>query len=107
MNTYRLEISRDQNPIMINTGQHLVGGPHKSLDQKGFEAAVAAHERFLRGMGGSRAVLRFMRAHGLRAPRRLLNDVDFTGADFTAAVFAGCHFERASLHCADLSGCDL
>ena len=79
----------------------------KSLDQKGFEAAVASHERFLRGQGGVRAMLRFVDSHGLKLPRRLLNDVDFTGSDLAEGVFAGCHFERASLYCADLSACDL
>jgi uncharacterized protein YjbI with pentapeptide repeats len=79
----------------------------KSLDQRGFEAAASSHERFLRSQGGVRAMLRFVDSHGLMLPRRLLNDVDFTGSDLSRGVFAGCHFERASLYCADLSGCDL
>jgi uncharacterized protein YjbI with pentapeptide repeats len=79
----------------------------KSLEEGGFEAAVASHEKFLRGQGGGRAMLRFVDARGLRLPRRLLNDADFTGSDLSGGVFAGCHLERASLYCADLSTCDL
>lgn len=79
----------------------------KSLDQRGFEAAAASHEQFLRGQGGVRAMLRFVDSRGLKLPRRLLNDVDFTGSDLSGGVFAGCHLERASLYCTDLSACDL
>ena len=68
---------------------------------------MTSHEKFLRGQGGSRAILRFVDSTGLRLARRMLNDVDFTGSDLSGGVFAGCHLERASLYCADLSGCDL
>ncbi len=68
---------------------------------------MASHEKFLRGQGGVRAILRFVDSRGLMLPRRMLNDVDFTGADLTGGIFAGCHLERASLYCADLSRCDL
>ena len=35
-----------------------------------------------------------------------MNDADFTGANLRGALFAGCHMERAALHCADLTGAD-
>ena len=92
---------------MLNPVQDTPGQFRKALDQKGFEAAATSHERFLKGQGGVRAMLRFVDSRGLMLPRRLLNDVDFTGADLSGGVFAGCHFERASLYCADLSHCDL
>ena len=77
------------------------------LDQAGFEAAARDHELFLGGVGGRRAILRFVKANGLDGRSRLLNEADFTGADLSNGGFAGCHFEAASLQCADLSGCDL
>jgi uncharacterized protein YjbI with pentapeptide repeats len=92
---------------MLNSVQEQPGQFRKSLDQQGFEAAVISHEKFLRGQGGVRAMLRFVDSHGLRLPRRLLNEADFTGADLSGGLFAGCHLERASLYCADLTACDL
>ena len=77
------------------------------LDQAAFEAAARDHERFLNGLGGRRAILRFVKAGGLDGRSRLLNEIDLTGADLSGGGFAGCHFEAASLQCADLSGCDL
>ena len=70
-------------------------------------ALAAQHERFLRGAGGSRAVLKFIVAPGVDGQRRRLNDADFTAADLTGARLAGCHLEHASLYCADLGGADL
>ncbi len=35
------------------------------LDQAAFEAAARDHERFLNGLGGRRAILRFVKAGGL------------------------------------------
>jgi uncharacterized protein YjbI with pentapeptide repeats len=62
-------------------------------DQRTIDAAVALHERFLRGaLGGRRAFLRF---------------ADFTGANLEGSAFAGTHFERAALYCVNLEGCDL
>ena len=77
------------------------------LDQAAFEALAREHERFLGGVGGRRAMLRFVSGSGLDGRSRLLNESDFTGADLSGGFFAGCHFEAASLQCADLSGCDL
>ena len=70
-------------------------------------ALAAQHERYLRGAGGSRAVLKFVVAPGVDGQRRRLNHADFTGADLAGARFAGCHLEGASLYCADLSRADL
>lgn len=92
---------------MLKPAQQSNEAPRKPLDQQAFETAATLHERFLKGQGGTRAILRFIEAPGVVAPRRLLNDADFTGSDLTGAVFAGCHFERASMHCADLSNADL
>ncbi len=77
------------------------------MDQAEMDAALAAHERFLRGSGGTRIILRFVEATGLDCRRRLLNDADFTGARLEGSQFAGSHLERASFYCADLRGCDL
>ncbi len=77
------------------------------MGDSGFAAFAAAHERFLRGAGGTRAILRFVEAPGVDGRRRILNDADFTGANLRGAQLAGCHLERAALHCADLSGADL
>ena len=77
------------------------------LDQADFEAFAREHECFLGGVGGRRAILRFVKAAGLDGRSRLLNEADFTGADLSSGGFAGCHLEAASLQCADLSGCDL
>ena len=77
------------------------------MDQAEMDAALAAHERFLRGSGGKRIILRFVEATGLDCRRRVLNDADFTGARLEGTQFAGSHLERASFYCADLRGCDL
>jgi uncharacterized protein YjbI with pentapeptide repeats len=77
------------------------------LDQADFDTSARDHERFLSGIGGRRAILRFVKAGGLDGRSRLLNEADFTGADLSNGGFAGCHLEAASLQCADLSGCDL
>jgi len=77
------------------------------LDQADFDVSARDHERFLSGIGGRRAILRFVKAGGLDGRSRLLNEADFTGADLSNGGFAGCHLEAASLQCADLSGCDL
>jgi uncharacterized protein YjbI with pentapeptide repeats len=92
---------------MLNTAEEPANAFRKSLDPGGFEAAVASHEKFLRGQGGQRAMLRFVDSRGLQLARRLLNDIDLTGSDLSDGVFAGCHMERASLYCTDLSRCDL
>jgi uncharacterized protein YjbI with pentapeptide repeats len=77
------------------------------LNDQGFAAFAAAHEKFVRGAGGSRAILRFVEAPGVDGRRRVLNDADFTGANLRGALFAGSHMERVALHCADLAGADL
>ncbi len=77
------------------------------LDQAGFEAVVEAHEQFLKGRGGARAVLKFASLAGVFGQRRLLNDVELAGANLSGAHLAGAHFERASLQGADLSLADL
>lgn len=92
---------------MLNTAPQRNDAPRKPLDQQAFEQAAVQHERFLKGQGGTRAILRFVEAPFVVMPRWMFNDADFTGADLTNSVFAGCHFERASLHCADLSNADL
>jgi uncharacterized protein YjbI with pentapeptide repeats len=92
---------------MLNPVEDTAGQFRKCLDQRGFEAAAASHERFLKGQGGVRAMLRFVDSRSLMLPRRLLNDADLTGSDLTGGVFAGCHLERASLYCTDLTACDL
>jgi uncharacterized protein YjbI with pentapeptide repeats len=92
---------------MLNVA-NLKPPPHGGeLDQAAFDACAREHERFLGGVGGRRAILRFVKAGGLDARSRLLNEADFTGADLSNGGFAGCHLEAASLQCADLSGCDL
>jgi uncharacterized protein YjbI with pentapeptide repeats len=92
---------------MLKTAPQTSEAPRKPLDQQSFETAATMHEQFLKGQGGKRAMLRFVEAPGVVLPRRLLNDVDFTGSDLSGALFAGCHFERASMHCTDLSNADL
>jgi len=92
---------------MLNPKQPSLAVAGRTLDDVGFAAFVAAHEKFLRGAGGARAILRFVDAPGMDGRRRILNDADFTGASLRGAYFAGCHLERASLHCADLAGADL
>jgi uncharacterized protein YjbI with pentapeptide repeats len=93
---------------MLNPNKPSLSVAGRILDDAGFAAFAAAHERFLRGGGGgSRAILRFVEAPGVDARRRLLNDADFTGANLRGALFAGCHLERAALHCADLTRADL
>src|SRR4051812_48166634 len=94
-------------PLMAHPQNFTASGPRKSLDQQGFEMAATAHERFLKGQPGARAILRFIHAPGVKLPRRVLNDADLTGAVLAGGMFAGCHFERASLQSADLTGCDL
>src|SRR5580698_9747688 len=79
-----------------------------ACDQQDVDKTLALHERFLRGaQGGRRAFLRYVDAPGIDCRRRLLNDVDFTGANFSDSTFAGSHFERAALYCVNLEGCDL
>ena len=92
---------------MLNRKQPSWTVAGRILDSVGFSAFAAAHERFLRGTGGTRAILRFVEAPGVDSSRRILNDADFTGANLRGALFSGCHLERAALHCADLSGADL
>lgn len=78
------------------------------VDPARFEAIVRAHEAFAAGRpGGARALPRHIVAHGMRCDRRVLTDVDFTGADLTGSVFALTDFSRASFYCANLSKCDL
>jgi uncharacterized protein YjbI with pentapeptide repeats len=92
---------------MLNPNKPSLSVAGRILDDAGFAAFASAHERFLRGGGGARAILRFVEAPGIDARRRILNDVDFTGANLRGALFAGCHLERAALHCADLTRADL
>lgn len=92
---------------MFNQSKPSLAVAGRILGDAGFAAFATAHERFLRGAGGSRAILRFVEAPGVDSRRRLLNDADFTGANLRGALFTGCHLERAALHCADLSGADL
>jgi uncharacterized protein YjbI with pentapeptide repeats len=92
---------------MLNPNKPSISVAGRILDDAGFNAFVSAHERFLRGGGGARAILRFVEAPGVDARRRTLNDADFTGANLRGALFAGCHLERAALHCADLTRADL
>jgi uncharacterized protein YjbI with pentapeptide repeats len=89
------------------SAQPSAGTPSRALDQRGFYRAIVLHERFVRGAGGARAFLQYVEAPGVDCRRRLLNDVDFTGADLQDGLFAGSHLERASLYCANLGGCDL
>jgi uncharacterized protein YjbI with pentapeptide repeats len=78
------------------------------LPQPVMERIVTLHERYLRGAaGGRRATLQFVDAPDIDVRRRLLNDVDFTGANLAGSVLTGSHFERAALYCANLEGCDL
>jgi uncharacterized protein YjbI with pentapeptide repeats len=90
----------------VNQNKPTLAVAGRVLGDAGFAAFAAAHEKFLRGAGGTRAVLRFVEAPGVDSRRRLLNDADFTGANLRGALFAGCHLERAALHCADLTGAD-
>ena len=92
---------------MLNSNQSSLAIAGRSLGDSGFAAFATAHEKFLRGVGGARAILRFVEAPGVDSRRRILNDADFTGANLRGALFAGCHMERTSLHCADLAGADL
>ena len=92
---------------MLNPKQPSLAVAGRTLDDAGFAAFAAAHEKFLRGVGGTRAMLRYVQAPGVDGRRRVLNDADFTGANLRGVHFAGCHLERAALHCADLTGADL
>ncbi|HEY5412738.1 MAG TPA: pentapeptide repeat-containing protein [Caulobacteraceae bacterium] len=92
---------------MLNLANLKPAPAGSELDQPAFEVFAREHERFLGGVGGRRAMLRFVNGVGLDGRSRLLNESDFTGADLSGGLFAGCHFEAASLQCADLSGCDL
>ena len=92
---------------MLNQRQPSFSVAGRILDDAGFAAFATAHEKILRGAGGSRAILRFVEARGVDGRRRILNDADFTGADLQGVLFGGCHLERAALHCADLRGADL
>jgi uncharacterized protein YjbI with pentapeptide repeats len=92
---------------MLNRNQPSLAFAGRVIGDSGFASIAAAHEKFLRGTGGARAILRFVEARGIDCRRRILNDADFTGSDLRGAQFAGCHFERAALHCTDLGGADL
>ncbi|HEX4183910.1 MAG TPA: pentapeptide repeat-containing protein, partial [Caulobacteraceae bacterium] len=82
---------------MLNQNRQSLAVAGRLLGDAGFSAFAAAHEKFLRGSGGARAILRFVEAPGVDARRRLLNDADFTGANLRGASFAGSHLERAAL----------
>jgi uncharacterized protein YjbI with pentapeptide repeats len=92
---------------MFNQKQPSFTVAGRTLDDAGFTAFAVAHEKYLHGQGGARAILRFVDAPGVDGRRRILNDADFTGATLRGVSFAGAHLERAALHCADLTGADL
>jgi uncharacterized protein YjbI with pentapeptide repeats len=90
------------------TARTTAAASRRRWDQADVDAAVAQHERFLKGArGGQRAFLQYADAPGVDVRRRLLNDADFTGANLEGAMLTGSHFERAALYCANLEACDL
>jgi uncharacterized protein YjbI with pentapeptide repeats len=76
------------------------------MDPARFQALLRAHEAFVSGKGGARALPRYLDLHGLRCDRRLLVDIDFTGSDLTGGSFVGADLSRASLYCANLTRCN-
>lgn len=76
------------------------------MDPARFEAMLRAHEAFIAGKGGSRALPRYVDLKGVRCDRRLLADIDFTGSDLTGGRFVGADLTRASLYCANLTRCN-
>lgn len=82
--------------------------PPRTLSAAEFERALRAHEAFVSGRpGGARAILRLVVAHLMRADRRQLHDVEFTGSDLSGTTFIATDLRRASFYCANLSRCDL
>jgi uncharacterized protein YjbI with pentapeptide repeats len=77
-----------------------------AMDPARFQAMLRAHEAFVAGKGGSRALPRFVDLPGLRCERRLMVEIDFTGSDLSGGSFAGADLSRASLYCANLARCD-
>lgn len=85
-----------------------------------FDEMIAAHEAFAAGRpAGARKLPRFILARRMKADRRIIPDIDFTGsdldgssfveADLSRALFCGavlnrCDFTRAVLSRADLRG---
>jgi uncharacterized protein YjbI with pentapeptide repeats len=85
-----------------------VQGSLPRLNQDLLNRALDAHERFTRREpGGRRAVIPFLQAPGLDFSRRLLNDVEFRGANLQRARLISADLQRASLYCADLRGADM
>lgn len=76
------------------------------MDPARLQAMLRAHEAFVTGKGGARALPRYVDLHGLRCDRRLLVDIDFTGSDLTGGSFVGADLSRASLYCANLTRCN-
>lgn len=76
------------------------------MDPVRFEAMLRAHEAFIAGKGGARALPRYVDLKGLRCDRRLMVDIDFTGSDLTGSRFVGADLSRASLYCANLTRCN-
>lgn len=70
-------------------------------------AALASHERFVKRVGGMRAMFKLKDLSGMVLANRCLDDADFTAASLVGANAYGSSFLRASLHCADLRGCNL
>lgn len=76
------------------------------MDPTRFQAMLRAHEAFIAGKGGARALPRYVDLPGLRCDRRLMVEIDFTGSDLSGGSFAGADLSRASLYCANLSRCN-
>jgi uncharacterized protein YjbI with pentapeptide repeats len=77
------------------------------MDSVRFQAMIRAHEAFVTGKGGARALPRYVDIPDVRCDRRLLTDIDFTGSNLSGGSFVGADLTRASFHCANLSSCDL
>jgi uncharacterized protein YjbI with pentapeptide repeats len=75
--------------------------------QQQLNAALIAHERYLKFQGGVRAQLAHVSIDGLNLANRNLTESDFTGASLVGANLSGSNFERASFYCADLHDCNL
>lgn len=83
------------------------GHKRTPVTQIELNAALTAHERFIRSAGGARAMFKLRDMSGLVLANRRLDDADFTGASLERGNAYGSSFVRTSLYCADLRFCNL
>jgi uncharacterized protein YjbI with pentapeptide repeats len=72
------------------------------LSQQDLNRVLAAHERFVRYLGGERAQLARRKLDGLNLANRVLSDADFAASSLVGATLYGSNLERSSFYCADL-----